>query len=249
MLTRKEFWLNGYLMEGINIDVDNKVVTFTDNNENYVDTSIESNPTISTNAISVFKRKKDENKQVSDENPLVYALKGMRGWTISEEDRASIWNRIKEILNKLPNEYDMVVVPESNSGIVATFADAISKHFDSIPIIKECLLKRTLDEVVDDINWIDFSKEEQLEITDAFKKMKGGHFEAKYFPKSLAHRLEASIYKSNPHNKGVDVANKRVIMIDDVVSTGMSLSHCANVLKREYFPKTITNIVLFSEAT
>jgi phosphoribosylpyrophosphate synthetase len=232
-------------MEGIEVDLNNKIVKFTDENEDYVDTSL-NNPSVSDKAISIFKRKKDITKLVSDGNPLVYALKGIKGWSIPQEDVNNLWERIDDVLNKIPNEFDVVVMPESNSGLVSLFAEHVSKRFNDLEILRECLLKRTLEEVIDDINWVDFNEDERNQITDAFKKM-NIYFESKYFPKQLADRFEASIYKTSKDSKALNIMNKRVLMLDDVVSSGMTLSHCANVLKHEYFPKSITNIVLFSE--
>ena len=80
--------------EGIDFDPETKTVAYNSSHENYVDISIDNNPTIDGEIVpgvqvwSIFKRKKGETRE--DGNPLAYALKG-EGWTFrSEEDREAI---------------------------------------------------------------------------------------------------------------------------------------------------------------
>lgn len=247
LLSFKEFQLKGIIVEGIDVDMINKVVKFNDSHENHVDTSLGNNPTTSGKATAVFKRKKDINRELPDGNPLLYAMKGMKGWSISTEDVNKIWYRIDQILDKINNEYDIVLIPGSNSSLVNTFSDHVASKFKNIEILHNCFLKRTVDEVIEDINWVDFTSEERDEVTDGFKKMKGNYFEAKYFPKHLAYKFEGSIFRTNPEISGSKLVNKRILVLDDVVSSGLSLSSCAKTIQEEYFPKSITNIVLFSE--
>lgn len=247
MLKFTEFLLNDMIIEGVDVDVDTKIVTFNDTHEYIVDTSLTNNPTKSNKAVAVFRRKRDSNMELPDGNPLLYAMKGMKGWKIGRKDLDKIWYRIDQIIDKLSNEYDVVVMPGSNSGLVSTFSTHISKKFKSVDVIHNCFLKRTLDEVIEDINWVDFNATERDEIKTSFKKMRGNYFEAKHFPKHLANKFEASIFKTNPLISGTKLVGQRILVLDDVVSSGLSLSSCARTIQDEYFPKSITNIVLFSE--
>lgn len=83
--------VNSFLHEGIYFDPQNRTVAYNPSHEDYVDTSVENNPTADGEIVpgvqvwSVFKRKRGELRE--DGNPLIYALKG-EGWTFrTEKDR------------------------------------------------------------------------------------------------------------------------------------------------------------------
>lgn len=77
---------DNYIVEGLNIDVDNKTVSLTDNHDFGVDFSLFSNPIYDKHngydVISIFKRTSliDINNTQRDGNPFIYALKNKNGW-------------------------------------------------------------------------------------------------------------------------------------------------------------------------
>ena len=120
--------------EGIDFDPETKTVAYNSSHENYVDISIENNPTIDGEIVpgvqvwSIFKRKKGETRE--DGNPLAYALKG-EGWTFrSEEDREAIEKQFDLIPSKFVSMYQKgitVIIPSGNE---------LNKHIADIVLSK-----------------------------------------------------------------------------------------------------------------
>ena len=246
-LTFEEFTeLSEPLFEGINVDIKSKIVTFTDAHENYVNTSIKDNPSQEKNIISIFKRKKTSGI-ISDGNPLVHALKGNNGWSISDEDRNAIWDRVDEVLEKIESKYDLVVIAPSSNSFVKIFGDRVVNRF-SIPVLEKCFMKVTKEEILDASPWKGFS-EEEIEMVDKAMSKMDHWFESKYFPKVLVDKFQYNIVKIDPEFEGFGVIDgKNILVIDDVLSSGWSLKSCANVLSEHYFPESITLLTLFGKA-
>ena len=232
------------LYEGIDIDLSSKTVKLNNSHENGVNTSIEDNPTITDKAISVFKRNKLASP-IGDGNPLVYALKHTNGWNISNVDREEIMNRVSKILKKVEYDFDVVILAPSSSGLILEFADIIEATFNKT-IHRSCFVKRTVEEVYANMDWSLYTQDEREIIQDRMVKM-GTYFQAKYFPKEMANRLETGIFKFDPNISGLEIDNKKVLVVDDILSSGMTLSHCAKILKESYFPESVFNLVLFGE--
>lgn len=87
------------LNEGIDIDEKNKMVRINFNHDNGVNTSIKTNPVKydvnNISIISIFSRL--SNKDYQNGNPLIYALKGIKGQKISDYDKKMLLERIKDI--------------------------------------------------------------------------------------------------------------------------------------------------------
>lgn len=236
------------LYEGINIDIETKSVSFTDSHEDYVDTSLSNNPKNKIGVYSVFTRKESKDARVSDGNPLVYALKNINGWSISEEDKEALWGRITNILDKINKDFSVVITAPSSSSLVSLFANRVQLRYPTALIYDTCLLKRTKEEIFETMApWSDYSDAEIQKISKAFSKMKYW-FEAKHYPKELLSRLETDIVKINSDFKdGLNILNKDILIIDDVISSGFSLGSCANAINESYSPNSITNLVLFGK--
>lgn len=244
-MKQAEILLADMMFEGLNVDTNNKIVSVTDDHEDFIDTSIANNPTETSKSIAIFKRKKSSKLDVSDGNPLVYALKGMKGWSMSEADKKLLWSKIDKIIRKVKFDIDVIIIPSSSSKLVSIFANSVKEHYSDATIISKCLLKRTVDEVIDTMDFSAFDNEEKTDILLSFARM-GDIFEAKPFPKKYIDRFEETIFKHDPSFSGKDIVGKRVLVIDDVLSSGLTLSSCAKVLNDSYFPKSITNLVMFS---
>ena len=246
-MTKFEDYLNSdWIFEGIDIDFTTKTVIFNGSHENIVDTSTSNNPSSQDNSYFVFKRKKGLGK--TDGNPLFYALKNEKGWKMSDAHRNEIWNRVEQILSKLPNDFDVLVMPPSSSSLMKLFKDKILDRFKDIDYIENCLLKRTTEEVWDDINFPDFTEDELLDLDSAFQKMNKGYFEAKHFhlDDDIIKKFETSIFKTNPESRGLEIYGKKVLVLDDIYSRGFTLSKCAKTITENYFPKSVHNVMLLS---
>ena len=236
------------LLEGIDINPITRTVSFTDEHEHYVDTSLNNNPTVDMRTISIFKRKPSASgDNISDGNPLVYALKDLNGWRISDMDRSKILKRVELILDKLTNSFDIIILAPSTNSLVEVFGGVIKKRFPNATVLNRCLVKRTKEEVYEAMSpWVEFSEDEIEEINIAFDSMEHW-FEAKKLKKSILNEIDINIVKYNPLFKdGSIISNSNVLIVDDVISTGISMGSCARVISENYSPNSITNLVMFS---
>ena len=84
--------MNNKIFEGIDIDRVNRTVSFNDNHENNVDTSLTNNPTFKADIVngvevwSIFQRKRSIN---GDGNPLIYAYKNEKGWKFNSLEKGA----------------------------------------------------------------------------------------------------------------------------------------------------------------
>ena len=243
---------NDYLFEGIDINLKMKSMTFTDKHENYVDTAgnLFKKKIDGIDTHMLFKRKKDFSNLVSDGNPLVYALKNLNSWKLTNKDE--LFKRIENSLKKLPKCDIVIMVPSSNP-----LMKEISKYITASgsELLESCLFKKTKDEVLSEMDFSEFTDFELDEIDKGFEKM-GTYFESKYFPKFLLDKLMVSIFKthSNFSDKekknnelAIKIRNKKILIIDDTISTGYSISSCSKIIKDQYFPASVIQFSLFSD--
>ena len=110
------------------IDVSSlKIVTYNPGHQQRVVTDIARSPPLvrldNIDVTSIFRRQSVAT-DTSDGNPLIYALKGRRGYTLPYADFCSIYRCASIILAKvLPTiDYDVVVPIPSSSKVVEIFA-------------------------------------------------------------------------------------------------------------------------------
>jgi len=248
-IEKKEIDFEEYLFEGIDVDVDKKIVYFNDKHENYVDTSLK-NPTQKSikgiDTYMLFKRKPSKTPKdlISDGNPLVYALKNTKGWKIPKKDEESIYKRINEIVTKLQKKknFDTIILVPSSNPLVENLSNYLKGN-----VLEGCLTKRTKDEIIEDMPWQNFTKTELEKVKTAFDKM-SYWFESKYFPKDqkIIQKMEVNLYKIHK-DKNLQISGKHVLVVDDTISTGLSISKCSEIIQESYFPASITQLSLFSD--
>lgn len=146
----KEFVNHPYdaIMEGINIDLKNKIVSLNLSHEKGVDTSIISNPTYyrvkDVDVISIFKRKKYVK---GDGNPLLYALKGINGWKIEKFDVQLLMKQFIRIAEKIDPVYDTIIKIPSSNDLNNIFMERLNKIIKSHDKLEVSLSKLEKDMV------------------------------------------------------------------------------------------------------
>lgn len=223
------------MTEGIDIDLKSKTISFNNTHEDIIDTSLDNNPTSYTvgnsKVYSVFKRKDSFFKM--DANPLVYALKGKNDWKINKEDEFKIWNRFNEIILKLNNDFDYIVVLPSSNNLNAVIAKHISKWSKKI-ILPTKIQKHTVEEVSMSDIWTKLDDKETDSLKNSLSKMNGDFFEMKHVSASIRSKL-SNIFKIEFDDEvSTKVLDKRVIVIDDTISSGSSISFFIDTFKDNY---------------
>ena len=209
----------------------------------------------------------------TDGNPLVYAFKNENGYAFkSDYDKKTIQDIIDEIIKKFVANYfsaidgsiATIVCPSENS-LNQVFAYAFRKNAEAlgktINIQEDYLIKYPVDdirvEIIDnahsDLNkWLmslpkNIANKKRAILDKALDTMDmkhNGTF-AYHFIKDVDIRKHISnTMKLSSHAKNID--NENIIILDDTMSQGKTLTEACQLLCESYLPKSITALTLFS---
>lgn len=256
------------LNEGIDIDTANKIVSFNKNHQDNVDTNdylqpyIISNNIRNKNVLSIFERK--DNDEGNDGNPLVYALKNIRGWRFAnpQQDIMALLRRFVSVTTKLQMNFDTLILTPSNNELNNRVFSYLLRLLSFDYSFSTLFRKLTVSEVYEnfyDENFFDSmdeieAKQARLEMSKAFKSMNlknNGIFSYKYIS-ALAYRdsIEQSLAIEFDDDLGMQyrdaINGKNVLVLDDTVASGKTLSDSADAIRKMFDPKSITFLTLFS---
>lgn len=252
-----------YIVEGININSNDKTISLTDEHDKGVDFSLVNNPVYDKykdfDVISIFKRSKlvDDTNTERDGNPFIYALKEKRGWTfdITNDEIFRYIKRFLEICKKINNTYDTIVITPSSTNINERFMKVISKQVQAENIVREFLVKIKKEEIIDD-NLIDKEQitkdypnnynEVITKISRSFRRMEGADFEAKHMDKKYLKYVKY-IGVNNDLNIRPMIDGKDILVLDDTISSGTTVSQCIDGITSNFTPKSITIVTLLSK--
>lgn len=250
------------------IDFDTETVAYNSSHENYVDISIENNPTIDGEIVpgvqvwSMFKRKKGETQE--DGNPLVCALNG-EGWTFrSEEDREAIEKQLDLIASKFVSMYQKgitVLIPIGNE-FNKHIADVVLSKSENGELIEGVICKLTTEEVNDIV--LDFNSKFREHYKDNFNS---AYYRLDRFLDQMDKQLKGTFSRhliKDPEMRDVldftltvsediyaEFANKingqNILIIDDTIGSGQSIKEVCRIMMESYAPKSITVLTLSSE--
>jgi hypothetical protein len=221
----------------VGIDVENKVVSYTDKHQFLVDTSTEKNPFVQsvagTEVISVFRRRKGASHK-GDGNPLIYALKRMFKFHISAADVAGFMPNLRFILNRMTahRTYDLIIALPSSHPLASGLARRVGRCSPTVPV-----------------SYGFFAKCSNAEVAEALRNMKSNGEIPKYHLRditSLMHTLSVSadepfkLKEVENHlrgytfpfkiNEDLNVQGLSVLVVDDLLSSGTSIQTAKRLL-------------------
>lgn len=254
---------DNYIIEGLNININDKTISLTDTHDKGIDFSLINNPVYSKykeyDVISIFKRTQltDTHNVQRDGNPFIYALKNKYGWkfNITNKEIYKYIRRFLEICKKINSRYDTIIITPSSSDLNEKFMKVISNQIKSKDILNEFFVKLSKEEIIDD----DLIDKEQLrndygnsyeivleEINRSFRRMKGTSFEAKMMNKKYLKYIKY-ISSNNDEDVRSKIDDKDILLLDDTISSGETISQCINGVLSNFVPKSITIITLLSK--
>lgn len=248
--------LDSYIVEGIDIDYKNKKVKFNDTHDENVNTSVNLNPTYSKikgiDVISIFKRIK--NKESTDGSPLIHALKGNYGWSIDDESILKLFKNFIKISKKIKPEYDTIISIYSSSDLNNKFLYRLNNIIKCQNKINDLFTKLTVTDIYEDgfDNNVFMGKNEgDWELFDrSLQKMKakGDYFTYKELPTNLRKYIKKSskIINNDILTYSDMINGKDILILDDTISSGKSISDNIEVINSTFTPKSITVVTLFS---
>lgn len=260
---------NEFINEGIDFDKNSMTVWFTPTEEKYVDTSLENNPTIDKEIMtdvevwSIFRRAKDGNKD--DGNPLIYALKGERGWEFPEEsDREAIEKQFELIADKFAKIHPVgvtILIPSGNN-LNRHIAEVIMSKSKDSHLIEGAISKLTVEEV-DEIVLKKDSKfrsyygddfdEAYNRLESFFEDMdseRGGMFSRHFVKDREMRNVLTDTFKvsaSRFARKSKYITDKDILIIDDTIGNGQTIKSACQVMMESFAPKSITALTLLSK--
>ena len=229
---------------GITVD-DNKVVTFTSETEQLVNTSLDDNPNFhklnNSRLIvhSVFKRM--YSRQGGDGNPLIYALKGQKGFSITLKECGKFNPNISIILDRLmqKKDYEVIITMPSSHKIVERFAKKINRRASGDCIlISNIFTKKTFSEVYADLQDLPLTpkhKKDIIALRRSLEKDLNRNPNKVFSMKEVdtKDRMFIRPLKINPTHvdKIVQIKGKSILLVDDLLASGTTLMSANNLLK------------------
>jgi hypothetical protein len=252
-----------------------KYVVFTDEHEYGVNTSLDFNPrrydkkvgSYTLTCISIFLRKEYFKFGNKDGNPLIYALKGLYGWRIDKKNKEDLMKRFHDIVAKMDKEvkYDTIVIIPSSNELNNIVARGVIKNIGyKVHLIKGFFSKISIDDF-DEVECFDYEKmyevlgdKEANQMCSMFfrslKTMRSGIFQMKLVPTEARKIFDfinfgkLSLIDDNVKYKHVHkmINDKNILLIDDTISTGETLSIYSRSMLKSFAPKSITVLTLLS---
>lgn len=238
---------------GIDVSKD-KEVTFNGEHERRVVTSSEKNPKMSLigshtklSVFSIYQRTKFGDSD-RDGNPLMYALKNVFSYTIAHREiyklKPSFINILDKIEGEITTQNSTLVVMPSSTKVVTFLANRIARKL-ALPLHHSCFMKRTTSEVLDDfsIKKLTIKSSHKRDLNKTLSELrslpKNTTFTMKKVPNKV--RLYFSPWKMNPNFNMNKLHNKNIILVDDLLSTGCTLSSAMSELSR--YPVTCNTAI------
>ena len=235
------------------IDVNNKEVTFSNLHQKLVNTTITSNPTHITlhniQIYSIFRRIKSTDSN-NDGNPLIYALKGLKGYTISKKELIKFVNHFDKILDKFLSDknYDLIIAIPSKYKIPNIIAKRINKKLPQSMLHINFFEKCTINDILNsfDLNIV-ISKHTSIVKREISILQASTNKNAYFTMKNVTDAKIRHYFKPLKIGHDIEISeNTKILLIDDLLSTGSSLNCAKEILLNKNKNLKIDGLCLLS---
>ena len=226
------------VLEGLDLDPVYGTVSMNPNHQNYVDTNDIWSPqpyytTINGyKVISLFKNKWEH-------NPLIWALKNKK-WKFKNPkyDIMFLLRRLVAVTKELHENFDVIITTPSASNLNNELLSKIERLIPHSKSYKNFFEKYSAKEVYDEL-----PNSYKKELGIYFQKMQSannGMFSYKYIPAKLRNKIGRTIRTNKGLNLADEINGKRILILDDTVTTGKTISDSAKALVSTFAPASIT---------
>lgn len=254
--------------EGIDIRKNDKkrFVSVNNSHQNFVDTNDSHNPYLFIDnqrgykTLSIFQREPTEDKM--DANPLLNALKKRRNreFENAKSDLMKLLRNFVAASHLLP-KYDTIIMTPSNNELNKIVFRYLIRLIPHNKAYEEFFDKWNANDVYENLIDDDYIQENfpntnavYNAIDDAFAKMNtdnNGIFSYKYLQKSeyrevIIQSMKINMGIHNDLNYADSINGKDVLVFDDTITTGKTISDSGKAITEMFAPKSITFITLFS---
>lgn len=263
------------ILEGIDVDKENLTVGFNPTHQNYIGTNDPWNPYPIYNningykVISVFERKTSEDG--NDGNPLIYALKKHK-WKFKNPhyDIMALLRRFVAVTKELKQKFDVIITTPSSNPLNNEILYKVERIIPHSDAFENFFMKYSADEVYEsfiDNDWLERHYTDERNRNKVHRmlynaicqmnksKAKGGNdgvFSYKFVkPTILRNAILQTMsispeYETDEFKLADRINGKNILIIDDTITTGKTLSDSAKAIMAMYDPKSITFLTLFS---
>lgn len=225
---------------GISVSA-SKAVWINDQHEMGVNTSIEANPTRGRlkgiDLLHVFSRNQNGSRR-DDGNPLIFALKGMRGFSITAFWERQLMTRAKQILVKVAEDlegFDLCVPIPSSSPFCANFAKCVSEVSGASLLEPYFLRKTQVGELLtanrqNPPRLRSGLKTQFTSQMHAWEQMDpSSYYQAKEVNLQLRHVFQGFVLDGEPPM----INGKRILIVDDLFASGSSILAAREILQNQ----------------
>lgn len=257
------------ILEGIDVDKENLTVGFNPTHQDYIYTNDPWNPKPIYNmvrgykVISVFSRKMSDDRL--DGNPLIYALKG-KDWQLKHPkyDIMALLRRFVAVTKELKEHYDVIITIPSSNALNTEILQKVKRLIPHSDAFSDFFQKYSANDVYErflDSEWLSRTYANEADrkkmhrniykALDNMCKLNHGVFSYKFIkPVELRDAIKQSMGISDKYQDEFSYADringKNILIIDDTVTSGKTLSDSADAIMEMYDPKSITFLTLFS---
>lgn len=253
------------LFEGMDIDRNTMTVSYNPTKELNIVTGNEENYPFpirgiyydritrkSYRVISIFRRLNNDDS--NDGNPIIYAWKHEKGWKFkSEKDKELLMRQFKLITSELKESFDTITTIPSTNKMNEEIAEMLCKLVRHDNYIYDYVIKMEKSEVAESVD-VQMLLKDGLNVNKFFQDlnmwldtMPTEYFQYHYIPPRFRKYFsnEFMIPPESVLQYADKINGKRVLVIDDTISTGKSITDYCKAVVQSFTPKELIIFTAF----
>ena len=234
------------------IDIKNKNIIYNASHNNLLGTSVENKLTKTrlkkVSIYSIFRRVKNRDKeQKGDANPAIFALKRMRGFSITDSEKKKFFPNFFKILKKilLGKRIDLIIVMPYSHPIAKILALRVSKILGGVKVENNFLKKSKNSDIVN-ISLSDVKDKDKHEVSRILLNIKKMPKDKEFSMKGIDNRYR-KYFKPLQYGDVCSICDfKNILIIDDLYSTGSTMGNAIELIGNLNEKALIEGLCLFS---
>ena len=234
------------------IDIKNKKILYNANHNNLLGTSVENKSTKirlkKVSIYSIFRRVKNRDKtKKGDANPAIFALKRIKGFSITDSEKKKFFPNFFRILRKilLGKRIDLIIVMPSSHPIAEILALRVSKILGGVKI-ENSFLKKSKNSDIINISLSDVKDIDKHEVRRILLNIKNMPKDSEFSMKEINNRYR-KYFKPLQYGNVYSICDfKNILIVDDLYATGSTMGNAIELIRNLNEKAVIEGLCLFS---